>query len=109
MYIGNGSETATATVLYSLKIKKGGKNEIYRGLARNGDEHGKNRKKPYCRSVLRGSKDLQVLERCGGRRSLSGHVRLMQRPELVKTRRPAAAAAVEHERSTVARGRRWRW
>ena len=46
MYIGNGSETATATVLYSLKIKKGGKNEIYRELARKGDEHGKNRKEP---------------------------------------------------------------
>ena len=57
-----------------------------------------NRKKPYCRSVLRGSKDLQVLERCGGRRSLSGRVRLMQRPEAGKTRRPAAAAAVELER-----------
>ena len=56
MYIGNGRETTTATVLYSLKIKKGGKNEIYRGLARNGDEHGKNRKKPYCRSVLRVAK-----------------------------------------------------
>ena len=28
----------------------------------------------------------------------SGHVRLMQRPESVKTRRPAAAAAVELER-----------
>ena len=53
---------------YSLKIKKGGKNEIYRGLARNGDEHGKNRKKPYCRSVLRGSQDLQVLVSRGGRR-----------------------------------------
>ena len=42
MYIGNGRETTTATVLYSLKIKKGGKNEIYRELARNGEEHGKN-------------------------------------------------------------------
>ena len=31
---------------YSLKIKKGGKNEIYRELARNGDEHGKNSKSP---------------------------------------------------------------
>ena len=39
-----------------------------------------------------------MLESCGGRRRLSGHVRLMQRPELVKTRRPAAAAAVELER-----------
>ena len=29
----------------------------------------------------------------GGSSRLSGHVRLMQRPELVKTRRPAAAAA----------------
>ena len=44
MYIGNGRETTTATVLYSLKIKKGGKNEIYRELARNGEEHGKNSK-----------------------------------------------------------------
>ena len=97
MYIRNGSETATAAVLCSLKIKKGGKNEIYQGLPRNGDEHGKNRKKLYCRSVLRGSKDLRVLESCGGRRSFSGHVRLMQRPESGKTRRPAAAA-VELER-----------
>ena len=32
--------------LYSLKIKKGGKNEIYQELARNGDEHGKNNKNP---------------------------------------------------------------
>ena len=31
---------------YSLKIKKGGKNEIYQELARNGDEHGKNSKNP---------------------------------------------------------------
>ena len=46
MYIGNGRETTTATVLYSLKIKKGGKNEIYRELARNGEEHGKNSKEP---------------------------------------------------------------
>ena len=30
---------------------------------------------------------------CGGSSRFSGHVRLMQRPELVKTRRPAAAAA----------------
>ena len=67
MYIGNGRETTTATILYSPKIKKGGKNEIYRGLARNGDEHGKNKKKPYCRSVLWGSKDLQVLVSRGGR------------------------------------------
>ena len=42
MYIGNRRETTTATALYSLKIKKGGKNEIYRELARNGEEHGKN-------------------------------------------------------------------
>ena len=34
---------------------------------------------------------------CGGSSRFSGHVRLMQRPELVKTRRPAAAA-VELER-----------
>ena len=46
MYIGNGSETATAAVLYSLKIKKGGNNEIYQELAMNGDEHGKNSKNP---------------------------------------------------------------
>ena len=39
-----------------------------------------------------------MLESCGGRRRFSGHVRLMQRPESVKTRRPAAAAAVELER-----------
>ena len=31
---------------YSLKIKKGGKNEIYQELARNSDEHGKNSKNP---------------------------------------------------------------
>ena len=46
MYIGNGREIATATVLYSLKIKKGGNNEIYQQLAMNGDEHGKNSKNP---------------------------------------------------------------
>ena len=68
MYIGNGSETATAAVLYKSKIKKGGKNQIYRGPAKNGEEHRKNKKKPYCRSVLRGSKDLQVLVSRGGRR-----------------------------------------
>ena len=39
-----------------------------------------------------------MLERCGGRRSFSGHVRLMQQPEAGKTRRPAAAVAVELER-----------
>ena len=36
MYIGNGRGP----------IKKGGKNEIYQELARNGDEHGKNSKNP---------------------------------------------------------------
>ena len=46
MYIGNMRETTTATVLYSLKIKKGGKNEIYRELARNGEEHRKNSEEP---------------------------------------------------------------
>ena len=46
MYIGNGRETTTATVLYSLKIKKGGKKEIYRELARNSEEHGKNSEEP---------------------------------------------------------------
>ena len=46
MYIGNGRETTTATVLYSPKIKKGGKNEIYRELARNAEEYGKNSKEP---------------------------------------------------------------
>ena len=30
---------------------------------------------------------------CGGSSCFSGHVRLMQRPELVKTRKPVAAAA----------------
>ena len=44
MYIGNGCETTTATVLYSLKIRKGGNTEIYQELARNGEEHGKNSK-----------------------------------------------------------------
>ena len=44
MYIGNGSETDTATVLYMSKIKKGGKNQIYREPAKNGEEHGKNKK-----------------------------------------------------------------
>ena len=39
-----------------------------------------------------------MLESCGGRRRFSGHVRLMQQPESVKTRRPAAVAAVELER-----------
>ena len=39
-----------------------------------------------------------MLESCGGRRRFSGHVRLMQQPESGKTRRPAAAAAVELER-----------
>ena len=38
-----------------------------------------------------------MLERCGGRRSFSGHVRLMQRLEAGKTQRPAAAVAVELE------------
>ena len=32
---------------------------------------------------------------CGGSSRFSGHVRLMQRPELVKMREPAAAAAAE--------------
>ena len=101
MYIGNGSETATAAVLYKSKIKKGGKNQIYREPAKNGEEHGKNKKKPYCRAVLRGSKDLQVLASLGGRRRFfSGHNRLMQRPELVRTRRPAAATATELERKS---------
>ena len=67
MCIGNGSETATAAVLYKSKIKKGGKNQIYREPAKNGEEHGKNKKKPYCRSVLRGSEDLEVLASHGGR------------------------------------------
>ena len=46
MYIGNGRETTTATVLYSLKIRKGGNTEIYQELARNGEEHGKNSEEP---------------------------------------------------------------
>ena len=35
---------------------------------------------------------------CGGSSRFSGHVRLMQRPELVKVRKPAAAATTELER-----------
>ena len=46
MYIGNGSETANAAALCSLRSRKGGNNEIYQGLAMNGDEHGKNSKNP---------------------------------------------------------------
>ena len=38
-------------------------------------------------------RDLQVRSYGGGSSRFSGHVRLMQRPELVKTRKPAAAAA----------------
>ena len=53
----------------------------------------KNVDEPYCRSTLGGGENLPELKRCGSRRRLSGHVRLMQRPELVKPRRPAAAAA----------------
>ena len=37
-------------------------------------------------------RDLQVRSYGGGSSRFSGHVRLMQRPELVKTRRSAAAA-----------------
>ena len=50
-----------------LRSKKGSKNENYRSLwatATNTDEQDE----PYCRSVLRGSQDLQVLVSCGGRR-----------------------------------------
>ena len=39
-----------------------------------------------------------MLESGAGRRSFSGHVRLMQRPEAGKTRRPAVTAAGELER-----------
>ena len=38
-------------------------------------------------------RDLQVRSYGGGSSRFSGHVRLIQRPELVKTRKPAAAAA----------------
>ena len=48
---------------------------------------------PKCRSTVERCRDLPVLRSCGGRRRFSGHVSLMHRPELVKTRRPAAAAA----------------
>ena len=36
---------------------------------------------------------------CGGSSRFSGHVRLMQRPELVKTRKPAAAAELGRQHS----------
>ena len=52
-----------------------------------------------------------MLESCGGRGRLSGHVRLMQRPELEKTGRPAAAAAMELERENSGERRKtsgWR-
>ena len=35
---------------------------------------------------------------CGGSSRFSGQIRLMQRPELVRTRRSATAAAAELER-----------
>ena len=43
-------------------------------------------------------RDLQVRSYNGDSSRFCGHVRVMQRPELVKTRRPAAATAVELER-----------
>ena len=50
-----------------LRSKKGSKNENYRSswaTAKNTEEQDE----PYCRSVLRGSQDLQVLVSRGGRR-----------------------------------------
>ena len=54
-----------------LRSKKGSKNENYQSswaTAKNTDEQDE----PYRRSVLRGTEDLPVLKRCGGRRRLSG-------------------------------------
>ena len=53
----------------------------------------KNTDEPYGRSILQGKQDLQGLVSCGGRRVFSGQIRVMQRPELVTTRRPGAATA----------------
>jgi len=43
-------------------------------------------------------RDLQVRRYGGDPSRFSGHVRVMQRPELVKVRKPAAAATTELER-----------
>ena len=62
--------------------------------------------------MLWSSKGLRVLESCGGRRRLSGHVGLMQQPELEKTGRPAAVAAMELERENSGERRKtsgWRF
>ena len=60
----------------------------------------KNADEPYGRSVLQGKQDLQGLVSRGGRRVFSGQIRVMQRPELVTARRPAAAAAAELEQGS---------
>ena len=51
------------------------------------------------------------MEKSGSRRRLSGHVGLMQQPELEKTGRPAAVAAMELERENSGERRKtsdWR-
>ena len=66
----------------------------------------KNPDESYSRSTLQDKLDLQELESRGGRRVFSGQIRVMQRPELVTMRRPAAATAAELEQHGTVRGRR---
>ena len=60
----------------------------------NGDEH-EERKEPYHRSVLAGQKKLTEAGESRKSSRVSGQIRVMQRPELMTTRRPAAATAAE--------------
>ena len=66
----------------------------------------KNADESYGRSTLQDKQDLQEAGESRGSPRFSGQIRVMQRPELVMTRRPAAATAAELEQHGVVRGRR---
>ena len=80
------------------EIKKGGKNKHYRELAGNGEEHGKNSRSLMWIYSTEWRKLTGAGESRGSPPVFSGRNRLMQRPESVRTRRPAVATATELER-----------
>ena len=71
----------------------------YREVEKNNEEQRKNSGNPKCGSTVERCRDLPALRSRGGRRRFSGQVRVMQRPRLTKTRRAAAAAELERQRS----------
>ena len=105
--VQNRCRISTASVFTIFKIKKSGGDEIYGRILMNSEElEGPN-------VDLRSRKEETYKCRIAaeGRRVFSGQTRLMQRPELVRMRRPAAAAAMELERENSGERRKtsgWR-